>query len=65
MKRPVLDTNDLIAIIGFVVLVFGVSVGAAMIFIPAGFIAFGMLMGGLLLLYAFASRPEKPPEVKP
>jgi lipid-A-disaccharide synthase-like uncharacterized protein len=43
------------------VLVFGVTIGAAMIFVPAGFIAFGVLTGGLLLLYALASsRTETP-----
>jgi hypothetical protein len=61
MKRFNLATTDLIAIVGFTVLVFGVTIGAAMIFVPAGFIAFGVLTGGLLLLYALASsRTETP-----
>ena len=59
MKHLRIDSIDLVAIVGFTVLIFGVSVGSAMIFVPAGFIAFGLLLGGGLLLYAIsASRSE-------
>ena len=59
MKHLRIDSIDLVAIVGFTVLIFGVSVGAAMVFVPAGFISFGLLLGGGLLLYAIsASRSE-------
>lgn len=61
MKHFRIDSIDLVAIIGFSALIFGVSIGAAMVFVPAGFIAFGLLLGGGLLLYAIsASRGETP-----
>jgi hypothetical protein len=59
VKHFRIDSIDLVAIVGFAVLILGVSIGSAMVFVPAGFIAAGLLLGGGLLLYAIsASRGE-------
>lgn len=56
MKRPTLDQNTTLALIGLIAL----AIGAALIFLPAAFV----VVGGLLILYAILpdQTPGGPPQ---
>lgn len=59
MRRLLTDPIDRVALAGLAILALGVTVGFGLIYPPAAFIAFGVVVGGPLLWYAVqASRSE-------